>query len=810
MSWSDDIRCLYCDGKLALYRKLTNGQFCSAAHRKAYWQEQEKLALERLHQTHDTLLTQRKPESTSTRLSTPVPNPLFVESQFPTPVEQAVRANPEQEAFARSVSNTDRVSAAGFLIDSALLPIDWVAVLSLREPEPLSWAELAPAIPHQLSDRLVRNFAMGDLVQMPRNIRGIALPPTSPSALDVSIQDLRIPGMVRHGAAIGNLPEGAPVQIAQLVGGALRVIPSPISGSVSPLISVPHANTATLLSGVHPETPEFSNASISTSEELPVSDVVVIEEAFSEAEPVVQATTLSEPVTQTVPVPEPVAAELFSEMAAAVAMPVVDPTPVAFKSAIAAHELAITFAAPVLPISGMGPNELSLGFGRLTSLPAQAPAGVQSSIQHSLEAIDPAAHRHNVAIGAFGMPRAASATAQLAPRFAPGARYGIEIANRPVQSQAGAQPISNSISPMMNRLPDEIRVIVEPGEASIVALPFRPNASKPSGFEAAAPKLELITPPAQTPMLMRAKLSPVDGEVAPMPKRKLFGMEIWTPVAAGDPKHVWSQAADFWQNAPRDLKLLVIAIPVLLGLALHPSLPKVRVTAPATSTRNIEEIKGGVGNSLSRQFQVVRRTVAERAAVALNEEFRSGLDDWQARGDLSSGWSFDRNGFVKPGALAFYQPSMHLTDYNAEFLGLIDQKALSFVARAKDFDNYYVIKITIVKPGPVPTIGVTRYAVIDGKPQDRKDTIAPITARPDMLYRVGLSVQGDAFLLTLQGQVTDSWSEPRLSRGGIGFFAARGEESRLRWVQVTHQYDMLGRLCAFLAPQNIPNTNGSW
>src|SRR5512141_351110 len=55
MSWSDDTRCLYCEGRLPLYRKVTHGQFCSNAHRKAYWQDQERLAIERLHQTHNTI-----------------------------------------------------------------------------------------------------------------------------------------------------------------------------------------------------------------------------------------------------------------------------------------------------------------------------------------------------------------------------------------------------------------------------------------------------------------------------------------------------------------------------------------------------------------------------------------------------------------------------------------------------------------------------------------------------------------------------------------------------------------------------------
>ncbi len=61
MSWADDIRCLYCDGRLPLYRKITNGQFCSGAHRKSYWQEHERLAVERLHQTHDSLRAYRPP-----------------------------------------------------------------------------------------------------------------------------------------------------------------------------------------------------------------------------------------------------------------------------------------------------------------------------------------------------------------------------------------------------------------------------------------------------------------------------------------------------------------------------------------------------------------------------------------------------------------------------------------------------------------------------------------------------------------------------------------------------------------------------
>jgi hypothetical protein len=276
---------------------------------------------------------------------------------------------------------------------------------------------------------------------------------------------------------------------------------------------------------------------------------------------------------------------------------------------------------------------------------------------------------------------------------------------------------------------------------------------------------------------------------------------VASPFAKSRPKGIpaWQPVADFWKQAPRDLRMLTILIPALIALWFHPGLPKFSLQAPKST---------GLGSALDAQFANVRQTVVDRAAVALDEDFRSGLDGWIGRGNAAAAWSFDATGFVQPGPLALYQPSMGLSDYQLQFLGMIDKKALSWVVRAADFENYYVIKLVVLKPGPLPTIGLTRYAVIDGKAMDRADTIVPINARPDMLYRVRLDAHDDDFSLEVQGQMIDSWSERRLRRGGIGFFSARDEESRVRWVQVTHQYDMLGRLCAYLAPYNIPT--GSW
>jgi hypothetical protein len=271
----------------------------------------------------------------------------------------------------------------------------------------------------------------------------------------------------------------------------------------------------------------------------------------------------------------------------------------------------------------------------------------------------------------------------------------------------------------------------------------------------------------------------------------------------------WKHVAGFWKHAPRDLKLLVFGIPILLALAFHPSLKKIPFTASTQAAGVQRGIENTFQTKLQERWQNVRQTMKERAAIALDEDFRAGLDDWTSRGGTTD-WAFDSSGFVRPGPLALYRPSLELTDYQLQFLGLIDKKALSWVVRAADFDDYYVVKLVVVKPLPVPVIGVTRYAVVHGVAEDRADTTAYINARLDMLYRVKMDVHGDVFALSVQGQLVDSWTEPRLRKGGVGFFTARGEASRLLWVQVTHQYDMLGRLCAYLAPYNIPSTNGGW
>jgi hypothetical protein len=75
--------------------------------------------------------------------------------------------------------------------------------------------------------------------------------------------------------------------------------------------------------------------------------------------------------------------------------------------------------------------------------------------------------------------------------------------------------------------------------------------------------------------------------------------------------------------------------------------------------------------------------------------------------------------------------------------------------------------------------------------------------RSDTLYRVRVDVNGSDFTTSVLGQVVDTFTDATHPQGGIGFTGGRGETGRIRWVEVSHQYDTLGRLCAMLVPYGM-------
>lgn len=194
----------------------------------------------------------------------------------------------------------------------------------------------------------------------------------------------------------------------------------------------------------------------------------------------------------------------------------------------------------------------------------------------------------------------------------------------------------------------------------------------------------------------------------------------------------------------------------------------------------------------------LRDLMPARPPIHLKEDFKGTMDNWLGA-PLSAamarspnlrelGWNFD-NGLVRPGRLRIWQPSIELSDYKMEFEATLEKRALSWTYRSINLDNFYASKIVVRKPGPVPILEIVRYAMLDGKESSRARLPFPMNALAAnaSLFHVEMKVRGGQFTTLMNGQVIDTWTDPRLKKGGVGFFADAGEVAAIHWVNVEEE-----------------------
>lgn len=230
---------------------------------------------------------------------------------------------------------------------------------------------------------------------------------------------------------------------------------------------------------------------------------------------------------------------------------------------------------------------------------------------------------------------------------------------------------------------------------------------------------------------------------------------------------------------------------------------------PAHPARKAAATKPRQSDPPEDRWAAFEQILAKRAGYSWNEDFRSGFDNWESpSGNLPSTWRLDETGFVMPSELGVFLPSQQMADYTMEFFGEADRRALAWAFRVRDFRNYYAAKLVISRPGPLPVISLRRYAVINGRESATRETVLPLTVRGKPALQVRMEVKGSDFSVHVQDRLVGYWSDPRIVSGGVGFFSSRGEISRIRWLHVAHQYDVLGRICAYLSP-SVKASNGN-
>jgi hypothetical protein len=192
------------------------------------------------------------------------------------------------------------------------------------------------------------------------------------------------------------------------------------------------------------------------------------------------------------------------------------------------------------------------------------------------------------------------------------------------------------------------------------------------------------------------------------------------------------------------------------------------------------------------------RSLPSKGSLSLREDFGVDLRNWQSSlKALKDGWRSRGKGSIEVGKLRLWKPTLTLADYHMEFEAQIEAKALGWAYRATDPNNFYATKIHLSRQGEQQRAEILRYVMVGGKPVGKTQLPIPITVSDNMVYGVKVVVAGDRFTTTINGQLVDSWTDRRFSRGGVGFFSEPGEKAVLRWVAVREPKSVLERLLSF-------------
>jgi hypothetical protein len=250
------------------------------------------------------------------------------------------------------------------------------------------------------------------------------------------------------------------------------------------------------------------------------------------------------------------------------------------------------------------------------------------------------------------------------------------------------------------------------------------------------------------------------------------------------------------------LGVLLVAMLMLPGNAVP------RGSAFPTGSADSGKRQGLFERATSSLGELVR----DSAPVTLHQDFRTGLGDWTIASlktathvDDPHDWKIPTAPtLIAPGSLRIWDRSTSLQNYQMEFQGQIERRSLSWAFRASNAANYYAAKIVITRPGPQPNAGLVHYAMLDGHEFDRVQLPLPVTLQRGESYRVRVAVQDERFVTYLNGQIVSTWTDARLKRGGVGFFADNDDEQRVSWVNLSERDSFMGRMLAHFSLFVIP------
>ncbi len=251
------------------------------------------------------------------------------------------------------------------------------------------------------------------------------------------------------------------------------------------------------------------------------------------------------------------------------------------------------------------------------------------------------------------------------------------------------------------------------------------------------------------------------------------------------------------------LRWTVYVFDRLFGLLLTPfTNRKMQVGTVAALVGVLIWTVGLSGPGTESAFAKVSRPLSDRAAFNWEAQLSGALADWTD----PSAFQPVEPGVVRVRGLTLHRKTVTFANYEMSFVAQVNGRAIGWVIRAADTENYYVFKLIPrgSRSGPKWQFDLARYLVLRGRaPAGSTVNTVPLTIEVPESKQVLISVRvTDEQVYTLINDYgVDTWKhpqnyfhKPQLKTGGLGFVAEPGDSFLVRSLTVSGNEDLLGRL----------------
>ena len=134
--------------------------------------------------------------------------------------------------------------------------------------------------------------------------------------------------------------------------------------------------------------------------------------------------------------------------------------------------------------------------------------------------------------------------------------------------------------------------------------------------------------------------------------------------------------------------------------------------------------------------------------------------------------------------MSVYEPSREEADYRIQFGWVPDANGVGWVFRTRDANDYYAVRLRLIKPGASLVLAAEHFSVWNGEESVHSRKIIPLVNNSG-LVQVRMDAIGTSFTLSLQDAPVDTWTDARLDAGALGFYQENGQRPAVQALRFT-------------------------